>query len=495
MRPFFALHAWWTTLATVVAFCAVAQAQGWEKYAGRQDRTDVFRGVAEVRYCPGGGAIAAGTALPNTGPANQNPNRNLILERSDALGNTLWRHEYDNGAPEQAAAVVELSDGSGFATVGSIDAVGSASSVSRFVITRFDCDGTVLWQRAYGRAIDQNTGFDLIEARTGDPALGTSPGDLIALGHYIGEDGEAIRIVRTDAAGNVVWMNEYWPTASATVRFRAIAELPALNVLQAGELVAVGRVGQRAAVMEIDSATGALLCARLLPGLGSSEFHDVATFGGTQGGGEIHYVAVGETATNPLAAPDIFLARIYAGLACSPQRQAQWGQSGRREAAYAATPTLGSTVAGVPAGKLLLAGEIQAPWPFWSSAISRDAVVHVADPVSLMPLAGGFTGRRYGTQGNGAEAALAIAAGSSGAYLAGATTTDWNADGDSQDALLAQLAWSGLQTRCSVAWTPPTAILTGDLPLAFYVVPLTWEEPVAVPSLLPVDEEGFCCKP
>ncbi len=485
----------WIALLVCMTPTAAMAGSNWEMTSGLSTQREIHRGVTEIRKCVSpGGSLSVGTATPG----GANPNSNLLIERLSslaALGAPGFRYEYDTGQlPEQGAKVVEFSDGTGFAVVGSIDPPSTTALNSKFIVTKIDCDGKPLWRFSYGDVTDTNTAWDIIQTKSGNPAVGTQAGDLVALGKYVkpvagGASITRPRIARTKSNGAPIWVMDYQTAIAGDFELQAIDELPAVAPSTTGDLVAVGRIGTIAAVIQVNGNTGAPVCAASLRGLSTAQYHDVVAVKTAAGSGE--YLAVGET-SGGTSGQQVYLSRFLPN--CVLRVHAHWGATADREVGYGADLTLASTYAGVPAGVLMIGGEVNGTY---NNVFSQDAFMHLANPQTLLPyvLTPGVSviGKRYGTQGALSEKALTISAATKGAYFAGVTTTDWVPNGDPQQALTSRVSDGDFKTACSVDWNPP-AITFALQSTAFQVS--TIAKPAAqeaLPARKPIDLQLPCC--
>jgi hypothetical protein len=442
-----------------------------------------------VRFCAGsiGNSIATGTQFP------PGANANLILESLNPNTSLGWRFSYDSGRREQAAEVVEYTDGSGYAVVGSIDPSGTPAT-SLLTVSKFDCAGNMLWQRFYGNTGGTNVAWDIIRANTGN-GVTTFAGDLIALGEFIPAAGgpTVVRLVRVSNNGLAIrWIREYIAPGGLNLNGRGVTELPPATGVSTGQLVVAGAVGNNAAVIQVNGDTGAFVCGSQLPGLGVSRFNDVATHGSpviAPG-----FTPVGETRSATGGNSQIFVAS-YRHIGCVLQNQIQWGAATASETAQAVAITRATSFTTVPAGQLLIAGNIVGP--FGTSLSSSDAWTHLMVPINLIPYtAGGYTGQRYGTQTfglSGAETAVGVTEAASGGYFVGATSSSWAGVADPLRTLTTRISFNGLKTQCSVPWTAPTAVFTANTSLTVGDPAFTQNgglNPLPKTPLLP---EGLCC--
>ena len=436
-----------------------AMASNWEMTSGLPTAREVHRGTKEVRACvTPGGSISVGTASPGA-------NTNMLAERLNVSSGLIFRFQYDSaGRPEQAAQVAEFRDGTGFAVVGSIDPTSVVAPTSNFVITKIGCNGAPQWRFYYGDTTDYNTGFDILQATSGDAAFSTQPGDLVALGKYFKPAAGGVpavyraRIVRTRSNGTLIWARDYQNSVVGDFELQAIAELVPVAPSLTGDLVAVGRIGSETALMQVNGNTGAVVCTARTRGLSIAQFHDVVGAKTSTGSPEV--LAIGETSSAAGGAPQVYLARFVPN--CLLRVHTVWGASTDRQIGWATDLTLATTYAGAPAGVMAIAGEVNGP--YGGVANSQDAFTHLAHPQSLLPyvLPTGVPviGKRYGTQGAQAEKAFSLSAANNGAYFAGSTSTDWLLNGDPLHALTVRPDVSAFKTVCTVDWNPPATNLS-----------------------------------
>ena len=478
----------WMALAILSLAPTAAIAQSWEMASGLPAQRDVHRGTKEIRNCINpGGVLSVGT----TTPGGVNPNTNMLIERLTAGAGLAFRFQYDTGQrPEQAAQVVEFRDGTGFAVVGSLDPLNAAAPQSRFIVTKVDCNGQPLWRFSYGDTTEVNTGWDILQAGSGTAASGTAVGDLVALGRYYKPAAAGVpavyraRIARTRVNGTPIWVRDYQTSIVGDFELHAIAELVPVLPNATGDLVAVGRIGGEAAVLQVNGNTGAVVCTARMRGLGTAQYHDVVPVKTTAGTPE--FLAVGETSAAG-AASQVYLSRFVPN--CLLRVHTHWGATADREIGWAGDLTLATTVGGVGAGVLLFGGEANGNY---NGVFSQDAVLHLANPQTLLPLAGGL-GKRYGTQGALAEKALTLSSANNGAYFAGSSTTNWLANGDPQHALTARASINALKTNCAVDWQPPAI----NLALSSQTYGVTLITRSALQEPLPtrqfVQSQTLCC--
>ena len=311
----------------------------------------------------------------------------------------------------------------------------------------------MVWQYGYGLTTGTNIAWDIIRANTGTPALSTNPGDLIALGEYSINGTTMVRVVRLESDGDLIWSVDYSVPGGLSLHGRGIAEVDTPSITD--DLVVAGGAGNNAAIFQINGDDGSFICGSKLPGLGISRFNDITRHGGITGIAA-GFTPVGETRTAANALPQAFIAS-YRSVGCALQGQVHWGSITESETAQAVTTVRATTFNTVPAGQLLIAGNLNGP--FSSNPNSVDVWTHLMVPISLTAYtAGGYTGQRFGAQSaglSGAETVADVAEGTNGAYFVGATTSNWNAANIPEDGYSARLHRVFARTQCSVPWKAP----------------------------------------
>ncbi|MFX1539796.1 MAG: hypothetical protein ACFFBX_03350, partial [Promethearchaeota archaeon] len=116
------------------------------------------------------------------------------LIRTDALGNHLWNKTYHNYYSDYGYALVECSDG-GFAITGYTYGSGSGNYYDAWLL-RTDADGNYLWDNTYHRG-QYDYGRDVVECSDG--------GFAIVGYNYNSGSYSNFWLIRTDANGNYLW--------------------------------------------------------------------------------------------------------------------------------------------------------------------------------------------------------------------------------------------------------------------------------------------------
>lgn len=485
----------WVALCLLAAGLApfAAAAQSWEVHSGLNPHKEVLRGVVDVRYCPGGGMASVGAQeMPLGTPGGGN----IIVERVYAatpLGAPSWRYSYDSGHSEYGGGIVEYTDGSGFAIVAS-RVESTSPQLTRLTISKIDCNGNMVWHRGYGMTAGYNVSWDIIRANTGTPALGTNPGDLVAVGEYSVSGLRYVRVVRAEnTMGNLIWTRDYSMPTGVPTFGRGIAEVDTPSTTD--HLVVAGGLGANAAIFEVDGDTGLFVCGTQSPGLGGgSIFNDIVRHGGTTGIAP-GFTAVGDTRLPTGAPSQAYVASYVTGptAPCALKKQVHWGTATDHESAQAVTTTLGGSFSAVPTGQLLIAGNVVGPYS--TNPNSADVWTHLMVPNTLTPFVSAtYTGQRYGTFAaglSGAETVADVAESTGGGYFVGMSTSPWVA-GDPQYGYSTRMRFSDSRTLCSVPWKAPITALASSS--AFVLAdprydPSVWLHPLPRSPI----KADFCC--
>lgn len=227
-------------LASCLGLLAVP-AMAWEwNYGPPTTLEDGYRRVHPVPSCgssfPKPGYIAIGTQ--DIG----GPNPDVYVVYTDVTGDSTfgWEATYDVeglGLIDDGTAIVSVPDR------GYVFLSNSLNGVWRPALTFIDCKGNVVWSQIYPDTLaGQNLwGNDLILTQSGSLAAGTAPGDLAVAGWWWNGANEDAFLMRTDAAGNLIW-NIAHNNGGLNEAFNALTEALPLAAGQAGDLVAVGRL-------------------------------------------------------------------------------------------------------------------------------------------------------------------------------------------------------------------------------------------------------------
>ncbi len=126
----------------------------------------------------------------------------VYLVKTNALGYMLWNKTYGGTYDDRGHSVVQTSDG-GYAIGGITSSFGAGSNDVYLVKT--DAAGSMLWNKTYGGA-SQDIAFSMVQTTDGGYAIG-------GFTHSFGAGGYDLYLVKTDAAGNMLWNQTYGGTS------------------------------------------------------------------------------------------------------------------------------------------------------------------------------------------------------------------------------------------------------------------------------------------
>jgi hypothetical protein len=436
--------------ATGLAWTAAhVSAQPFENVFGPIATSDQgARRVSAVEACPDGGFIAVGTTGVGTATAN------VYLVRTKESGSPFWELSYDigPGGNDRGQAVAEARDGSGFIVVGTTRLGASTDDV---LLLKVDCDGRPQWSRAYMNGLPK-AGFDVVEARTGDPAFGTRPGDILVAGYHANPAGNRDAfLMRTRSDGSLIWNHRY-DVSNASELLRGLTEARPQgagtttgDVAAVGTFVAAGAGNSQAYALRVNGNTG----------LFSTGLHVGAVHGGPDREGYESVVEIGNpagaapflvmagSAVSAATASDILITRTASNPAIVV--------TARRIGDPAGTP-LGDEAALdlhetknafplYPAGSLALTGRVGRP-----GTVGTDAFLLVTEPSSLKPLAPGFV---YGDHRDLQDWGVSVADYPRGFVISGFSRSDFQGVGDPLDLYLVGTDDNG-KTGCADSFEP-----------------------------------------
>lgn len=155
-----------------------------------------------------GGFIVTGSANSDvTWPPDSN---DVILVKTDAMGIIEWSKSFNSGKDDLGFCVQQTTDG-GYIISGFNDAMPVSLALNtNIMLIKTDALGTVQWEKKYQFAIrDFNTHepFSYVVKQTSD-------GGYIVTGTTAISHPADLNVLRTDAAGNIVWAKTYEHDAS-----------------------------------------------------------------------------------------------------------------------------------------------------------------------------------------------------------------------------------------------------------------------------------------
>jgi hypothetical protein len=250
-------------------------AAGWARSYGGAGDEQAF-GIVET---PDGYVVAGYTESFGHG-------RQALVFKIDRDGAVLWAREFGGDEEDAARNVAAAPDG--FIVAGTTASAG-AGDMDVFVV-RFDNDGNIIWQRAYGGSM-----MDLVFDVDAMP-----DGGCMVAGHTqsFGAEGYDAWIMKLENTGNVAWQYRYSGDISERVFSISCARGDAC--MAAGSMEVSGR-DDDILLFKLDPG-GGILWKGLLGGAGE----DMAlSIGSTAGGG---FVVAGHTASLGQGAWDLWMA-------------------------------------------------------------------------------------------------------------------------------------------------------------------------------------------
>ncbi len=435
------------------ATSVLAQPTEWA-YGPVNTSDQAFRRVTPVVNCPGGGYISIGTQ----GQGTANPE--VYLVRTNNAGAPGWERTYDIqgfGQIDEGMALAELASGAGFTLLSN-----TFTNVWNPALTQVDCNGNVLWSRFYPDTNGLNLrAFDLIETATGDPNMGTAPGDLVMAGYSFNGAANDGYLMRTTAGGVPIWDLAYDNSTAAVVvseSFSALTEATPVGAQIAGDVVAVGRYlslannNSQGFVARVDGNTGfvgaAPQCMAHHGGAAAENYFSVTELQTAPNTGQFAMVGL----TNTTATLDDIW--VVKGNTCGIVAQSRIGNAGAvtAEAALDVRELRGWAPAIAAIGDLVLTGyqglAANGPW---------DAHLLFVRTANLTAIRGFLFGDHANRNEIGVSLAQTPAFGPqpAGFVVAGLTETNWEGFGDPRDLYLV-ITNAGGRTNCALPWNPPT---------------------------------------
>jgi hypothetical protein len=425
------------------------------------------RGVRPVQFCPGGGFVSAGTR--QAGNASD-----VLVVRTSLAGFTMFERRYDvgPGSLDRGSSIVELRNGSGFVVVGTSSSPGSSDDV---LLIRTDCVGNPLFTVTYRSAL-RDSASDVVEATSGNPAFGTAAGDLIISGTTTNPSGTNTDglLLRVRSNGALIW-NRRYDVNSVNEAFASLTEARPSLPSPTGDIVAVGNWRSGAApdqgyVLRVSGDTGAIgggnTCAAIYGGPDTDRFTAVveSRVGATAG-----QLLFSGSSFSTAQANDIYLVRAQANpcVSLGQRRIGALATSALGDESPADIKQLTAATGMGPAGALVLTGSAGA-----IGSNAYDAFLLSVDVTSLIPM----LGRRYGDHAARRDQGLSLsevpAAFGPGFVISGSSDSDFQAVGDARDLYLIRTDTNG-NTTCNLGLAapqvavafPPTALTPFSAPI------------------------------
>jgi hypothetical protein len=165
--------------------------------AGNQNWTQTYGGSGDdfayslVKTIDGGYALAGYTS-------SSGGYYYFYLVKTNSAGNQQWYKTYGGPSDNEARSLIQTSDG-GYALAGWTDSFGGGGY--KFYLVKTDSTGNMLWNRTYGGP-GTNQAYSVIQTTDGGYALAGYTDSS-------GAGGNDFYLVKTDAAGNMMWNMTY----------------------------------------------------------------------------------------------------------------------------------------------------------------------------------------------------------------------------------------------------------------------------------------------
>lgn len=177
------------TLASLFILCcsAVNAQVTFQKWYGGTIGSDYAQSAAEV---PAGGYAVAVTTDSASGS-----NMDMLLIRTDANGNEVWRRLFGSSGWDIATGVIATNDG-GFALCGLWNGLGADSAT----LIKTDMNGNLQWQQVFSPSSGRTVAEDLVEL---------SDGSIVVTGFYGPTSLSNGFLVKYSSSGSLIWQKGY----------------------------------------------------------------------------------------------------------------------------------------------------------------------------------------------------------------------------------------------------------------------------------------------
>ena len=156
---------------------------------------------ASIIQLPDNGYLIAGRQLTFPGGS---PESDGILLRTDASGNLLWTKIYGDTLWDEFTALQQTSDG-GFIVTGSTVSFGAGDF--DILLMKTDSAGDIQWTKTFG-GVKSDAAYD-IHINTDNSLIISGYTESLGYGHARGSDSTNVFLLKTDDAGNLLWMEVY----------------------------------------------------------------------------------------------------------------------------------------------------------------------------------------------------------------------------------------------------------------------------------------------
>ena len=182
-------------------------------------------GAARLCKTNDGGFLIVGTEM-----IYGSPPAGMHLHRIDSIGGTVWERDYSAGSTSTGEAILACGDGT--YVVAGMNSDQGAGGQDMWLL-KINGAGDTLWSRIYGGSAND----------VAHDVKMTSDGGFVIVGstESYGAGGKDIYVVRTDAAGNLIWSQTYG--GSADDEAHAVQVLPDRSFAISGNTWSFGAGG------------------------------------------------------------------------------------------------------------------------------------------------------------------------------------------------------------------------------------------------------------
>jgi len=192
--------------------------------------TFLFVTMKQIAETSDSGYVLVGTT--QTIPANQSGTEDMILIKTDSLGNEQWRKTYGNTTNFEQGHSIAITPDHGY-IIGGVVYHPDFTDEQRPYIIKTDSVGNVEWEQTYG-AIDTNNlpAYGIMNTQDGGYAFVGGRG----VHKYTGSDVIRPWLVKIDNLGNLLWsrMHKEGDATHAFSEYQDLVELPNGDIVVCG---------------------------------------------------------------------------------------------------------------------------------------------------------------------------------------------------------------------------------------------------------------------
>ncbi len=124
--------------------------------------------------------------------------RNMWLIKTDSSGNQLWNNTYGGNADDEAYSVQQTSDG-GYILAGYTKSQGAGAA--DVILVKTDSLGNELWKKTFGGTSDEE-GYGVVQLPGGEYVIAAATSSF-------GAGSRDVWLIKTDPAGNEIWKKTF----------------------------------------------------------------------------------------------------------------------------------------------------------------------------------------------------------------------------------------------------------------------------------------------